>query len=209
MIRFAFLVPLLMLLLAGCGPMPTQNTSGTSSPVNAIAEDEANNLLLNGADVAAYFTQGAYQAVKPEFGGYCANGIVYGIPWGGDADTWKIIDGKLYFFGGQASRDAFKLDEANNLALAQQYWTAEIVGQQIQCIVQASREIGAGDGEIGISGAAQIALQVARDPVVLKPADMAGFPQRRVELCRIRHGEDSAVTSAGGNGAGVQKVGHV
>jgi hypothetical protein len=25
----------------------------------------------------------------------------YGIPWGGDADAWKMIDGKLYIFGGQ------------------------------------------------------------------------------------------------------------
>lgn len=42
----------------------------------------------------------------PQFGGYCANGIAYGIPWGGDADTWKMIDGKLYIFGGQGSKDA-------------------------------------------------------------------------------------------------------
>jgi YHS domain-containing protein len=28
----------------------------------------------------------------PQYGGYCANGIVYGIPWGGDADTWKMIE---------------------------------------------------------------------------------------------------------------------
>ena len=26
---------------------------------------------------------------QPEYGGYCANGIAYGIPWGGDADTWR------------------------------------------------------------------------------------------------------------------------
>ena len=159
MIRFAFLVPLLMLSLAGCGPMSAQNPSGSFSPVNAVAEGEAANLLLKGADVVAYFTQGAYQPGKvefssrhegvdlrfasaenkalfeqapakflPQFGGYCANGIVYGIPWGGDADTWKIIDGKLYIFGGQASMDAFELDEAGNLALANQYWTEEIAG---------------------------------------------------------------------------------
>ena len=158
MIRYALLVPLLMLLLAGCGSMSAQNPSGAYSPVNAVAEGEAANLLLKGADVVAYFTQGAYQPGKaefssrhegvdlrfasaehkalferepakylPQFGGYCANGIVYGIPWGGDADTWKIIDGKLYIFGGQASKDAFELDEAGNLALANQYWTEEIV----------------------------------------------------------------------------------
>lgn len=65
----------------------------------------------------------------PQFGGYCANGIAYAIPWGGDADSWKIIDGKLYIFGGQGSKDAFELDEKANLALAQRYWTDEIQGR--------------------------------------------------------------------------------
>ena len=64
----------------------------------------------------------------PEFGGYCANGIAYGIPWGGDADTWKMINGKLYIFGGQASKDAFELDEKKNLALAESYWKDEVAG---------------------------------------------------------------------------------
>jgi YHS domain-containing protein len=64
----------------------------------------------------------------PQFGGYCANGIAYAIPWGGDADTWKIIDGKLYIFGGQASKDAFELDEKKNLALADSYWKDEVAG---------------------------------------------------------------------------------
>jgi hypothetical protein len=53
---------------------------------------------------------------------------VYGIPWGGDADTWKMIHGKLYIFGGQASKAAFELDTAANLALAQRYWDAEVKG---------------------------------------------------------------------------------
>jgi YHS domain-containing protein len=64
----------------------------------------------------------------PEFGGFCANGIVYGIPWGGDADTWRMVDGKLYIFGGQGSKDAFELDVPGNLKLAQQYWAAEVAG---------------------------------------------------------------------------------
>jgi YHS domain-containing protein len=64
----------------------------------------------------------------PQFGGYCANGVAYGIPWGGDADTWKMIDGKLYIFGGQGSKDAFELDEKRNLELARKYWHEEILG---------------------------------------------------------------------------------
>ena len=75
----------------------------------------------------------------PQFGGYCANGIVYGIPWGGDGDTWKMIDGKLYIFGGQSSKNAFLLDEKNNLALAQKYWNEEIDGSN--SFIQRSRRM--------------------------------------------------------------------
>jgi YHS domain-containing protein len=64
----------------------------------------------------------------PQFGGFCANGIVYGIPWGGDGDQWKLIDGKLTVFGGQTSRNYFLMVEKPNLKLAQQYWNDEIKG---------------------------------------------------------------------------------
>ena len=64
----------------------------------------------------------------PQYGGYCTNGIVYGIPWGGNADTWRMIDGKLYIFGGAYSRDAFLLDVPKNMALANKYWAEEVNG---------------------------------------------------------------------------------
>ena len=86
--------------------------------------------------VTFYFASAAHKAsfdaaptrYLPQFGGFCANGIAYGIPWGGDADTWRIIDGKLYIFGGAGSRDAFELDTPGNLKLAQKYWTEEVAG---------------------------------------------------------------------------------
>jgi YHS domain-containing protein len=65
---------------------------------------------------------------QPQYGGYCANGIVYGIPWGGDADTWRMIDGKLYIFGGALSRDGFLLDVPGNIKLADKYWADEVNG---------------------------------------------------------------------------------
>lgn len=64
----------------------------------------------------------------PQYGGYCADGLVYGIPWGGDADTWMIREGKLYIFGGKSSKDAFMLNVPRNLALADQYWKDEVEG---------------------------------------------------------------------------------
>lgn len=64
----------------------------------------------------------------PQYGGFCANGIAYGIPWGGDADTWRVIDGKLYIFGGRGSQEAFELDVPGNRALADRYWNDEVRG---------------------------------------------------------------------------------
>jgi YHS domain-containing protein len=64
----------------------------------------------------------------PQYGGYCANGIVYGIPWGGDADAWRMIDGKLYIFGGLGSKQGFELDVTGNIALADKYWAEEVAG---------------------------------------------------------------------------------
>ena len=64
----------------------------------------------------------------PQYGGFCANGIAYGIPWGGDADSWRIDNGKLYLFGGHGSKDAWELDIPKNLALAERYWKDEVSG---------------------------------------------------------------------------------
>ena len=146
-------------LLSGCTAMHAQNPTGPLRPVNAVAEGADDRVMLKGADVVAYFTQGRFvpgvpahrsvhegvtfrfasaehkalfdaapQKYLPQYGGYCANGIVYGIPWGGDADAWRLIDGKLYIFGGAASRDAFALDVAGNRRLADQYWAQEVAG---------------------------------------------------------------------------------
>ena len=87
-------------------------------------------------NVTFYFSSAENQALfdkeptkyLPEFGGYCANGIVYSIPWGGDADTFEMINGKLYIFGGKGSHDAFMLDVPKNMALANKYWSEEVAG---------------------------------------------------------------------------------
>ena len=149
----------LALALVGCGAMTAQNPSSSLKPVNAVADEQDARVILKGADVVAFFTQGKYvqgtpqmkseyegvtfrfssaahkalfdkepKKYLPEFGGYCANGVAYGIPWGGDADTFSMINGKLYIFGGQASKDGFEVDPVGNLALAERYWKDEISG---------------------------------------------------------------------------------
>jgi YHS domain-containing protein len=149
----------LSITLAGCGAMMAQNPSSKLKPVNAVPDEVQSNLMLKGADVTAYFTQGRYVQGSPEFssryqgvdfrfasaqskqlfdqspekflpqyGGYCANGIMFGIPWGGDADRFRMVDGKLYIFGGQLSQDAFELTLQPNIALADRYWVDEVQG---------------------------------------------------------------------------------
>ncbi|MFZ2648881.1 MAG: YHS domain-containing (seleno)protein [Burkholderiaceae bacterium] len=76
---------------------------------------------------------------QPEYGGFCANGIAYGIPWGGDADTWRMIDGRLFINGGAASKAAFELDLKRNIELADRYWREEVAGSN--SFVQRSKRL--------------------------------------------------------------------
>jgi YHS domain-containing protein len=62
----------------------------------------------------------------PQYGGYCSNGAVYGIPWGGDPDSFKIVDGRLFIFGGHKSKDYWSMDEKRNIELGDHYWETEM-----------------------------------------------------------------------------------
>ena len=61
----------------------------------------------------------------PMFGAYCANGMVYAIPLGGEPENFKIIDGRLHLFGGNRSKLYFEMDQEKNLKLADHYWESE------------------------------------------------------------------------------------
>ena len=142
--------------LSGCSAMLAQNPSSALKPVNAVPEGDERLMLKGHDVVAYFTQgrhalgqpqiKSVYEGVTfrfasaehkklfdqspqkylPEYGGFCADGIVYGIPWGGDADTWSMVNGKLYIFGGQGSQDAFELNVPRNLALADKYWKEEI-----------------------------------------------------------------------------------
>ena len=85
------------------------------------------DLHFANAEHKALFDQ-TPQRYLPQFGGYCANGILYAIPMGGDPTFWRIYDDKLYIFGSEMSIAAFELDRQNNLKLAHSYWDQEIAG---------------------------------------------------------------------------------
>ena len=66
----------------------------------------------------------------PQFGGFCANGINYAVPWGGGGgpNSWRIYRGKLYMFGGQKARDHFEMETEVNLERGHRYWNEEVAG---------------------------------------------------------------------------------
>ena len=79
--------------------------------------------------VTLYFTSADHKAkfdakpqdYLPQYGGFCSNGMSFAIPWGGDGDTFRVVNGKLYMFGGIDSQKAFELDIPGNIALADKY----------------------------------------------------------------------------------------
>jgi hypothetical protein len=116
----------------------------------------------------------APEKYMPQFGGYCTNGIVYGIPWGGNVDTFKVIDGKLYMFGGKGSMDAFMLDPARNMVLANKYWREEVDGSN--ALVQRSKRLvfRVPHYKTGEELAAQVARARAAGPAPVSSSGAAG-----------------------------------
>jgi YHS domain-containing protein len=141
---------MLAALLAGCAGTGPNNTTSDGADANLMLKghdpvayftlgkhtlgkadvktdhDGATYRFMNDENKALFLKEPAKYV--PQYGGFCSNGIVYGIPWGGDPDAWKIINGKLYIFGGESSRKYFLMDEKKNLALAERYWADEIKG---------------------------------------------------------------------------------
>lgn len=62
----------------------------------------------------------------PQYGGFCSNGLTYAVPIAGQTDNFKIIDGRLYMFGGYRSKLYFEMDQERNLKLADAYWQSEV-----------------------------------------------------------------------------------
>jgi YHS domain-containing protein len=118
------------LMLLGYDPVAyfTQNAAVLGNPA-IQSEHDGVTWRFASAENQALFLRNPAQYM-PQFGGFCANGINYAVPWGagGGPNTWRIYRGKLYVFGGQSSRDHFEMDTEKNLQLAHQLWRDEIAG---------------------------------------------------------------------------------
>ena len=61
----------------------------------------------------------------PAFGGYCASGAHYALKARIGAETFKIVDGRLYVFGSPRSLRHWEMDQADNIRLGEWYWENE------------------------------------------------------------------------------------
>ena len=61
-------------------------------------------------------------AYAPQFGGFCAGGIIDGIFYRPDPEAWAIVDGRLYLNGSKAGLAEWKQDIAGNIEKGQKRW---------------------------------------------------------------------------------------
>lgn len=65
------------------------------------------------------------QRYVPAYAGFCASGAHYALKAAIGANTFKIVDGRLYLFGGERSRRHWEMDQAKNIQLGDWYWENE------------------------------------------------------------------------------------
>lgn len=86
--------------------------------------------------VAYQFASAEHQAqfqLEPQryrlaYHGFDAMRMVFAIPDAADPAVWLLHEGRVFFFADAASKQAFELDLAHNVALADAYWRDEVAG---------------------------------------------------------------------------------
>lgn len=61
----------------------------------------------------------------PAYGGFCASGAPYALKANIGANTFKVVDGRLYLFGSARSRRHWEMDQQKNIELGDRYWEEE------------------------------------------------------------------------------------
>ena len=137
---------LAVLLLAGCGGAVNVVSEGADSNLmlggnDAVAYFTAGKAVPGSSEIKTEHRGLTYrfssvenrrqfitspERYVPQFGGFSANGMVYAIPVVVDADSFKIIDGKLYLFEGERAKRYFEMDQETNLKRAWHYWDSEV-----------------------------------------------------------------------------------
>ncbi len=116
------------LMLKGHDPVSyfTLAQPAPGSPAVKVEHEGVTYRFMNAENRALFMK--SPELYKPQYNGFCANGLVYAIPLGGNHDTFKIVNGRLFMFGGGNSKKYWEMDEKRNLELGDQYWKSEVQG---------------------------------------------------------------------------------
>jgi YHS domain-containing protein len=113
------------LMLRGNDPV-AYHTQGRAVPGNPLikAQHEGATYRFTGEEHRRIFLS-APQRYVPAYGGFCASGAPYALKANIGADTFKIVDGRLYLFGSARSLRHWEMDQQQNIALGDRYWEQE------------------------------------------------------------------------------------
>jgi YHS domain-containing protein len=74
---------------------------------------------------------------EPQYGGFCANGAVYGMKWASNPTSFEVLDGKLYIFSGWGSHASWSLHKQENVVFSDNQWsTAANRGWRMQSVLR-------------------------------------------------------------------------
>jgi YHS domain-containing protein len=132
----------LVLLLSGCATHATFRDRGGKDVMlsghDPVAYFKLGSPLAGVPEVQATFQGRTYYfatpghkatfesdptAFEPQFGGFCSNGIPYGMKVFGDPKEFSIIDGRLYMFSDAQERAFWLLDPGFGVVKGEQMWT--------------------------------------------------------------------------------------
>ncbi|MDA0225634.1 MAG: YHS domain-containing (seleno)protein [Proteobacteria bacterium] len=110
------------LMLRGNDPVAYQ-TEGKALPGNPAikAEHDGVTYRFTSESNRRLFLASPARYV-PAYAGYCASGVHYGLKAAIGAGTFKVVDGRLFLFGGPRSRRNWELHQADNIRNGDAMW---------------------------------------------------------------------------------------
>jgi YHS domain-containing protein len=114
------------LMLTGNDPVSyfTDGKPVRGQPAIKAEHEGVTYRFANEANRAAFLKQP--QRYVPQYAGYCTSGMPYALKAAIGAETFVILNDKLYLFGSPRSRRGWLLDWERNIATGDKYWNDEV-----------------------------------------------------------------------------------
>jgi YHS domain-containing protein len=114
------------LMLRGNDPVAyfTENKAVKGNPAIKADYDGVTYRFASEANKAAFLKDPKHYV--PQYAGYCASGAPYALKAVIGADTFAIVNDKLYLYGSPRSRQGWMLDYVENIKTGDTYWETEI-----------------------------------------------------------------------------------